>query len=160
MSYGGWRQAPVPRPRSTSPLGVPRTGERAGWGVAGMLQEPLPPLSRVLVAELALVVDVQAHLALQPLTNLKQMKFSRDRLRHSEYHQCNCVCAFRMIISFSPDGITECETIACEIICLARKAHTELLVYGILPKDKLCQNIHYFTVNPKLEKYQTSLFKL
>jgi hypothetical protein len=51
-------------------------------------------------------VDVQAHLALQPLTNLKQMKFSRDRLRHSEYHKCHCVCAFRMIISFSPDGIT------------------------------------------------------
>jgi len=51
-------------------------------------------------------VDVQAHLALQPLTNLKQMKFSRNRLRHSEYHQCHCVCAFRMIISFSPDGIT------------------------------------------------------
>jgi len=51
-------------------------------------------------------VDVQAHLALRPLTNLKQTKFSRDRLRRSEYRQCRCGCSFRMIISFSPDGVT------------------------------------------------------
>lgn len=56
------------------------------------------------------------------------------------------------IIGISPDGLSECETIACEIKCLARKAHTELIVNEELPKDKLCQIIHYFTVNPKLEK--------
>ena len=38
--------------------------------------------------------------------NLKETKFSRDRLRRSEYHQCRCGCSFRMIISFSPDGVT------------------------------------------------------
>jgi hypothetical protein len=51
-------------------------------------------------------VDVQAHLALWPLMNLKQKKFSCDRLRRSEYRQCHCGCSFRMIISFSPDGVT------------------------------------------------------
>ena len=56
------------------------------------------------------------------------------------------------IIGISPDGLSECETIACEIKCLARKAHTELIVNEELPKDKLCQIIHYFTVNPKLQK--------
>ena len=51
-------------------------------------------------------VDVQAHLALRPLTSLKQTTFSRDRLLRSEYRQCRCGCSFRMIISFSPDGVT------------------------------------------------------
>jgi hypothetical protein len=51
------------------------------------------------------VVDLQARLASWPLTKLKQTKFSRDRLRCSEYQQCHCGCSFWMIISFSPDGI-------------------------------------------------------
>ncbi len=51
-------------------------------------------------------VDLCAHLASQPLTNLKQMKFSRDWLQFSEYQQCHCGCSFWMVTSFSADGIT------------------------------------------------------
>ncbi len=56
------------------------------------------------------------------------------------------------LLGISPDGLSECETIAAEIKCLSRKEHTKLLIEKELPKDKLCQIIHYFTVNPKLEK--------
>lgn len=56
------------------------------------------------------------------------------------------------LLGISPDGLTECEKYATEIKCLSRKEHTKLLYENELPKDKLCQIIHYFTVNPKLEK--------
>lgn len=56
------------------------------------------------------------------------------------------------LLGISPDGLSECEKYATEIKCLSRKVHTELIVNEELPKDKLCQIIHYFTVNPKLEK--------
>ncbi len=39
------------------------------------------------------------------LTNLKQTKFSRDRLQHSKYQQCRCACAFWMIIIIFSNGI-------------------------------------------------------
>lgn len=56
------------------------------------------------------------------------------------------------LLGISPDGLSECEKFATEIKCLSRKEHTKLLLEKQLPKDKLCQIIHYFTVNPKLEK--------
>jgi len=52
----------------------------------------------------------------------------------------------------SPDGISECERFGAEAKCLSRKEHTKLLYENELPKDKLCQIIHYFTANPKFEK--------
>ena len=56
------------------------------------------------------------------------------------------------LLGISPDGLSECEKFATEIKCLSRKEHTKLLLEKQLPKDKLCQIIHYFTINPKLEK--------
>lgn len=56
------------------------------------------------------------------------------------------------LLGISPDGLSECEKLATEIKCLSRKEHTKLLIEKQLPKEKLCQIIHYFTVNPKLEK--------
>lgn len=56
------------------------------------------------------------------------------------------------LLGISPDGLSECEKFATEIKCLSRKEHTKLLIENQLPKEKLCQIIHYFTVNSKLEK--------
>lgn len=56
------------------------------------------------------------------------------------------------LLGISPDGIAEDEKDACEIKGLGRKAHMTALVTCELPKDKICQIIHYFTVNPKLER--------
>ncbi len=57
-----------------------------------------------------------------------------------------------VLLGISPDGISECEKYSTEIKCLSRKEHTKLLLDNELDKDKLCQIIHYFTINPKLEK--------
>lgn len=56
------------------------------------------------------------------------------------------------LLGISPDGLTKNEEVACEIKCLSRKAHTEILVNNETPKDKIPQIVHYFTVNPKLKK--------
>ena len=68
-------------------------------------------------------------------------------------------CEENHLLGISPDGISECEKFSTEIKCLSRKEHTKLLVEDELPKDKLCQIIHYFTVNPKLEKLYFIAFR-
>jgi hypothetical protein len=56
------------------------------------------------------------------------------------------------LIGISPDGITEDEKISCEIKCLGRKKHLSVLLDNDIPLAHIHQCIHYFTVNPKLEK--------
>lgn len=63
------------------------------------------------------------------------------------------------LLGLSPDGISECETVAFESKCLARKAHTEILLTKEIPSEHLAQLVHYFTVNPKLEKLYFIAFR-
>jgi len=57
------------------------------------------------------------------------------------------------LLGISPDGITECETISAEIKCLRSKGHLRAVLYDEIPKEYIHQCLHYFTVNPKLEKH-------
>lgn len=63
------------------------------------------------------------------------------------------------LLGISPDGITDDNTIACEIKCLARKKHLEILLSNDIPNEHINQLIHYFTVNPKLEKLHFIAFR-
>ena len=63
------------------------------------------------------------------------------------------------LLGISPDGITEDEKIACEIKCFGRKKHLEVLVSNEIPLDNIFQLVHYFTVNPKLEKLYFIAFR-
>jgi len=62
-------------------------------------------------------------------------------------------CEENEYIGISPDGITECETISAEIKCPGAKKHLSTVLSGEIPKDNIDQCLHYFTVNPKLEKH-------
>lgn len=53
-------------------------------------------------------------------------------------------------VGISPDGITKCETIQCEIKAPGKKKHTEYCLGGVVPKEHIHQCIHAFLVNPKL----------
>jgi hypothetical protein len=57
------------------------------------------------------------------------------------------------LLGISPDGITDCETISAEIKCPAAKKHLKTVLSGEIPADNIHQCLHYFTVNPKLEKH-------
>lgn len=56
------------------------------------------------------------------------------------------------LLGISPDGISEDEKTACEIKCFARKKHYEVLLNNEIPIDNINQCLHYFTVNPNLER--------
>lgn len=81
--------------------------------------------------------------ALEYISNYTKIDFQTTGWLQSE--ECK-------LLGISPDGLSECEKYATEIKCLSRKVHTELIVNEELTKEKLCQIIHYFTVNTKLEK--------
>jgi len=57
------------------------------------------------------------------------------------------------LMGVSPDGITECETMGCEIKALGHKEHYKLLVNREIDKIKYAQIIQNFAVNPKLVKF-------
>lgn len=63
------------------------------------------------------------------------------------------------LLGISPDGISECNRFAAETKCLARKKHTEILLTQEIPSEHIKQVLHYFTVNPKLEKMYYCAFR-
>jgi hypothetical protein len=62
-------------------------------------------------------------------------------------------CEENEYLGISPDGITECETISAEIKCPQAKKHLSTIRANEIPNDNINQCLHYFTVNPKLEKH-------
>jgi hypothetical protein len=62
-------------------------------------------------------------------------------------------CEKNELLGISPDGITKNETISVETKCPSRKKHTETIFLNEIPKDNIHQCLHYFVVNPKLEKH-------
>lgn len=56
------------------------------------------------------------------------------------------------LLGISPDGFSVDFKYGCEIKCPSRKKHTETIISDEIPLDNLHQLLHYFTVNPKLEK--------
>lgn len=63
------------------------------------------------------------------------------------------------LLGISPDGITEDLKVACETKCFSRKKHTEILLTNEIPLENVHQLVHYFTVNPKLEKIYFCAFR-
>jgi len=56
------------------------------------------------------------------------------------------------LLGISPDGITEDETIHCEIKCPSAKKHIQTCLSDEIPLEHIPQLVHYFTVNSKCEK--------
>lgn len=63
------------------------------------------------------------------------------------------------LIGISPDGLSEDETASCEIKCPSKKKHTSTIRKNEIPSDNIHQCLHYFTVNPKLQKHYFVSFR-
>ena len=63
------------------------------------------------------------------------------------------------LLGISPDGLTTCNTIACEIKCFGRKNHLSVLLSDDVPLDNINQILHYFTVNPLLQELHWIAFR-
>jgi len=88
--------------------------------------------------------------ALEYISNYTGIQFNQTGWLQSE--ECK-------LLGISPDGISECEEYSVEIKCLSRKEHTKILISNEIPKEKIPQNVHYFTVNPKLKKHWFIAFR-
>ena len=77
-----------------------------------------------------------------------------------ELQQCGWLqCEEIPILGISPDGISADETISAEIKCPQAKKHTQTICEGEIPLDNIHQCLHYFTVNPKLQKHYFCSFR-
>jgi hypothetical protein len=92
--------------------------------------------------------DMQRGNELEPFAKEFLEQYTGIKFEASGWLQCE----ENELLGISPDGITEDETMCCEIKCLGRKKHLEVLISEEIPNEYLHQCLHYFTVNPKLEK--------
>jgi predicted phage-related endonuclease len=92
--------------------------------------------------------DMERGNELEPLARNFLEKYHGIKFLETGWLQCE----ENELLGISPDGISECETMACEIKCFGRKQHMTTLLEQEIPKKHVHQIIHYFTVNPKLEK--------
>lgn len=92
--------------------------------------------------------DMERGNELEPLARIFLLKYHGVKFIETGWLQCE----ENELLGISPDGISECETMACEIKCFGRKQHMTTLLEQEIPKKHVYQVIHYFTVNPKLEK--------
>lgn len=68
-------------------------------------------------------------------------------------------CEENPLLGISPDGISSDETIALEVKCTGNKNHVKAIRANEIPLEYLNQCLHYFTVNPKLEKLYFAMFR-
>jgi putative phage-type endonuclease len=70
-----------------------------------------------------------------------------------ELLDCGWIQGDNPLIGISPDGISADYTVMCEMKCPQKEAYTELLMTDEIDTDYLCQIIHAFLVNEKLERH-------
>lgn len=92
---------------------------------------------------------------LEPLARLEMSRYLGIEFEEIGWLQCEEYD----ILGISPDGLSQCETVAIEIKCPSRKKHTSTLRGGVIPVEHLPQCVHNFTVNPKLEVIHFGSFR-
>ena len=99
--------------------------------------------------------DMQRGNELEPHARLELNKYAELEFKEVGWLQCEEI----HLLGISPDGITDDNKASCEIKCPAKKKHTETILNDEIPLDNLHQCVHYFTVNPELEKHYFVSFR-
>lgn len=99
--------------------------------------------------------DMQRGTELEPYALEELKKYTGIEFKSAGWLQSEEV----EILGISPDGISDDDRFSCEIKCPAKKKHTETILNDEIPLDNLHQCIHYFTVNPKLDKHYFCSFR-
>jgi hypothetical protein len=90
--------------------------------------------------------DIQRGYELEPVARQKLEEYTGIKFIQAGWIQST----ENSLLGISPDGISEDETICCEIKCPGAKKHLQTILSDQIPLDNIDQCIHYFTVNPKL----------
>lgn len=99
--------------------------------------------------------EMQRGIDLEPVGRAKLEKIAKVTFLNAGWLQCEETA----LLGISPDGITEDLTMSCEGKCPGRKKHIETVYTNRIPTDNIHQCLHYFTINPKLEKHYFFSFR-
>lgn len=92
--------------------------------------------------------------AMENGSNLEpQARIELEKYTGLKFLEVGWIQSENQLIGVSPDGITECETVGCEIKCPEAKEHIRTCLADEIPLKHIDQCIHNFFVNPKLEKF-------
>ena len=93
--------------------------------------------------------DMQRGTELEPLAMAELIKYTGIEFQSAGWLQCEEI----NLLGICPDGITECKKFSAEIKCPAKKKHLSTILNNEIPSDNIHQCLHYFTINPLLEKH-------
>ena len=82
-----------------------------------------------------------------------QARFELEKYTGVNFLEVGWIQSDNHLLGVSPDGISNCATIGCEIKCPESKKHIKTCLNDEIPLDNINQCIHNFAVNPKLEKF-------
>jgi len=99
--------------------------------------------------------DMQRGIELEPMGRLELSKYAQVEFKEAGWLQCEEID----LLGISPDGITKDGKISCEIKCPSAKKHIATVYCREIPNDNIHQCLHYFTVNPALEKHYFASFR-
>lgn len=98
---------------------------------------------------------MQRGIDLEPLHRSEMEKYIGVKLMQPGWIQSLTI----PLIGISPDGISEDLTVSWEGKCPGAKRHIETAYTKLIPSDNIHQCLHYFTVNPNLERHYFSSFR-
>lgn len=93
--------------------------------------------------------DMQRGIELEPLGRERLSEYTGIKFNEVGWIECS-ECG---ILGISPDGLSDDETVSCEIKSPGRKKHTATIYGNAIPPDNIHQCLHYFTVNPNLQRH-------
>lgn len=99
--------------------------------------------------------DMQRGIELEPLGRIELGKFAGVEFLEAGWLQSS----ENDLLGISPDGITQDLKVSCEIKCPGAKKHISTVHCREIPSDNIHQCLHYFTVNPNLEKHYFATFR-
>jgi len=77
-----------------------------------------------------------------------------------ELHQCGWLQSTENpLLGISVDGISAAQDVTAEIKCPAAKRHIATCLADEIPLDNIHQSIHYFTVNPKMQRHYFASYR-
>jgi len=82
-----------------------------------------------------------------------QARIELSKYTGIEFLECGWIQSDVELLGVSPDGISKCATIECEIKCPEAKEHIRTCLSNEIPLKHIDQCVHNFTVNPKLETF-------
>lgn len=99
--------------------------------------------------------DMQRGIELEPMARTEMGKYAGVTFLESGWLQCE----ENPLLGISPDAITLDETVSAEFKCPGAKKHIATVYAKEIPSDNIHQCLHYFTVNPKLERHYFGSFR-